>query len=229
MARLLVHVEGHTERGFVEEILREHLVARGYHSVDARFVGNSRQRGGGIKNWPSFRKGILNHLRQDTDCVSTTLVDYYALPAGAERGWPGRAESSALATAEAKGRCVEDAIMGDLSGAVDLRRFVPFVMMHEFEGLLFSDCAAFSRAVQHPELEAEFSAIRRQFATAEDINDSPDTAPSKRVRRLFPKYVKPLFGVLAARQIGLGTIRAECPHFDRWLDILEALATEFGS
>ena len=147
MARLLVHVEGHTERGFVEEILREHLVARGYHSVDARFVGNSRQRGGGIKNWPSVRKGILNHLRQDTDCVSTTLVDYYALPAGAERGWPGRAESSALATAEAKGRCVEDAIMGDLSGAVDLRRFVPFVMMHEFEGLLFSDCAAFSRAV----------------------------------------------------------------------------------
>jgi hypothetical protein len=27
----------------------------------------------------------------------------------------------------------------------DARRFVPFVVVHEFEALLFSDCAAFSR------------------------------------------------------------------------------------
>jgi hypothetical protein len=69
----------------------------------------------------------------------------------------------------------------------DLRRFMPFAVMHEFEGLLFSDCATFSHAVQHPEREAELSAIRWQFATPEESDDSPDTASSKRVVGLFPK------------------------------------------
>ena len=39
MDRLLIHVEGQTEEDFVNEVLRNHLVAKGYHSVDARIVG----------------------------------------------------------------------------------------------------------------------------------------------------------------------------------------------
>jgi hypothetical protein len=39
---------------------------------------------------------------------------------------------------------VEDALLGEvieaMGGRFDPRRFVPFVVMHEFEGLLFSDC-----------------------------------------------------------------------------------------
>jgi hypothetical protein len=35
----------------------------------------------------------------------------------------------------------------------DVRRFIPFVVMHVFEGLLFSDCAAFSRGIDRPDLE----------------------------------------------------------------------------
>jgi hypothetical protein len=45
------------------------------------------------------------------------------------------------------------------------------------------------------------------------IDDSPVTAPSKRVARLVRRYEKPLFGTLAALEIGLPTIRRECPHF----------------
>jgi hypothetical protein len=55
MARLLIHVEGQTERAFVNEILRDHLVAKGYHSVEARIVGNTRQHGG-ICKWPPPEK-----------------------------------------------------------------------------------------------------------------------------------------------------------------------------
>ena len=43
MRRLLVHVEGQTEETFVNEVLREYLVNRGYHSVGARLLGNARQ------------------------------------------------------------------------------------------------------------------------------------------------------------------------------------------
>ncbi|MBA7689443.1 hypothetical protein ES703_97950 [subsurface metagenome] len=95
-------------------------------------------------------------------------------------------------------------------------------MMHEFEALLFSDCEAFGRAIGHPELSANFQSIRNQFPSPEEIDDSPITAPSKRVEELVKGYQKPLLGALAIRDIGLDTIRDECPHFGEWLAHLEA-------
>lgn len=115
-------------------------------------------------------------------------------------------------------------ITSTMGNGFDTRRFVPFVVVHEFEALLFSDCAAFSRAIYRPDLKAAFTAIRNKFGTPEDINDSPVTAPSKRVEALVPGYQKPFFGALAIIEIGLPQIRSECPHFDRWLRRLEALA-----
>jgi len=76
MARLLIHVEGQTEESFVNEVLRNHLVEQGYHSVEARIFENARMRGG-IPKWPSARTDIMNHLREDQDCIATTMVDYY--------------------------------------------------------------------------------------------------------------------------------------------------------
>ena len=228
MSRLLIHVEGQTEEGFVNEILRNYLVGQGYHSVDARIVGNARlrRRRGGIRPWPSVRADIVNHLQEDPHCIATTMVDYYALPQLGPGGWPGRAESSRLTTIEEKAQCVQAAVRVDLismmGGRFDPDRFVPFVVMHEFEGLLFSDCAAFSHGIGRADLEADFRAIRGRFATPEEINDSADTAPSKRIEDLIPGYEKPLLGVLGALEIGLPAIRTECPHFHSWLEQLES-------
>jgi hypothetical protein len=229
MARLLIHVEGQTEEGFVNEVLRNHLVSSGYYSVEARIVGNARlrRRRGGIRPWPSVRTDIMNHLREDPGCVATTMVDYYALPQQGPGGWPGRTQSQALSTIERKALFVQKAVRDDLAGKMDAgfdpERFVPFVVMHEFEGLLFSDCAAFSRGIGRSDLEVELQNIRDSFTTPEEINDSPVTAPSKRVQALVPNYEKPLLGVLAVLEIGLPVIRAECPHFDGWLKQLESL------
>src|SRR5689334_15628587 len=228
MARLLIHVEGQTEESFVNEVLRDHLVARGYDAVSARIVGNARLRGrrGGIRPWPSVRRDIINHLKEDPTCIATTMVDYYGLPQAGDRGWPGRAKASGLNSTN-KGPCVEDALMKDLGktmgGQLNPRRFVPFVVVHEFEGLLFSDCAAFSRGIGRPDLEGNFREIRAMFSTPEEINESPISAPSKRLEALVPGYEKPLLGSLAVIEIGLDRIRAECPHFDHWLRKLEAL------
>jgi hypothetical protein len=93
------------------------------------------------------------------------------------------------------------------------------------KGLLFSDCAAFSRGTYRPHLEGDFRKIREQFATPEEINDAPDTAPSKRIESLVPGYQKPFLGLLAAIEVGLDRIRAECPHFNGWLEHLESLAS----
>jgi len=173
---------------------------------------------------------IARHLKEDPGCVATTLVDYYGLPQGEGRAWPGRAKAATLPAAE-KARCVEDAVLADLTAAMgnrfDARRFIPFVAMHEFEGLLFSDCAAFSRGIGRPELESGLREIRDQVATPEEIDDSPVTAPSKRVEALVPGYEKPLLGVLAILEIGLARIRAECPHFNEWVTRLEADVLRF--
>jgi hypothetical protein len=172
------------------------------------------------------RGDIINHLKEDPGCVATTMVDYYGLPQEGVAAWPGRAMARALGTAK-RGPFVEKALLDDVAAEMGNRlrpeRFVPFVVMHEFEGLLFSDCAAFSTGIGRADLEADLRAIRDQFSTPEEINDSPATAPSKRVEALVPGYQKPLLGTLAALGIGLVRIRAECPHFNAWLNKIESL------
>lgn len=226
MARLLIHVEGETEEEFVNEVLAPHLHHHGFSKVSARLVGNARQRDrrGGIRAWSSVRKDIIHHLKEDVGSISTTMVDYYALPQTGDRAWPGRALTGALPF-EQKASTVESALTADLAAEMGdsfyPNRFIPFVMMHEFEGLLFSNCERFGKGIGRPDLATAFQAIRNQFASPEEINDSPETAPSKRVAGLVPGYEKPLLGALAAIEIGLDAIRAECPHFNSWLTRLE--------
>ena len=226
MARVLIHVEGETEEAFVNEVLRPHFYRQGYTMVGARIVGNARQRDrrGGIRGWDSVRKDIVRHLREDPGALATTMVDYYALPKTGHRAWPGREMAGNLPFAQ-KASTVEQGLALDIreqmGSRFNVERFIPFVMMHEFEGLLFSDCERFGAGIGRPDLAAAFQEIRNQFANPEEINDSPITAPSKRVMQLMPRYEKPLLGPLAALEIGLDDIRRECPHFREWLSRLE--------
>jgi Domain of unknown function (DUF4276) len=196
MARLLVHVEGETEESFVDKLLRPYLAPRGYENVSARIIGNARQRSrrGGIRPWVAVKKDVVRHLKEDQRCIFTTMVDYYGLPSSGDKAWPGRATAASLAVAN-KAPTIEEALLNDISleiGNFNSSRFVPFVVMHEFEGLLFSDCAAFARGVGRPGIEPALQAIRDEFNTPEEIDDSPETAPSKRVGILIPGYQKPL-------------------------------------
>ena len=213
MPRLLIEVEGHTEIQFVNDLLRDFLIGRGYWAVAARLLGDARQkshRGGGL-SWESVKRQIIGHLKQDDGVVVTTMVDFYGLPTN----WPARAGAQGPVP-------IESAMADDIGFPKE--RFVPFVMMHEFEALLFSDCETFCRSVEQVGLENHLSKIRAGFASPEAINDSPHTAPSKRILQLMPGYQKRLDGVNAAQAIGLERMRAECPHFNDWLQGLELLA-----
>jgi hypothetical protein len=210
MPRLLVHVEGSTEEAFVSQLLADHLMQVGFSSVSARLVGNPRLRArrGGIRSWQSVRGDIVRHLRQDNGAVATLMVDYYGLP----RNWPGRSEAPQRSTSSSKAECVEagllTAVSAEMGQGFDRRRFVPHVTMHEFEGLLFSDPERFAEVIGKANLAAAFREIRDGFECPEDINDSVETAPSKRIEKLCPEYQKPLSGVIAALEVGLSAIRA---------------------
>ena len=226
VSRILVHVEGQTEESFVNTVLAPHLFSFGYTSVSARLLGNARQRSrrGGIRPWDSVRRDILNHLTGDQVTLATTMVDYYGLP----DTWPGRKEGGQKGTLQARAASVEQAVLDDISeslgGSFEPRRFVPYVVMHEFEGLLFSDPDRFAQGMGMPDLSSELQAIRDEFDTPEEINDSPETHPSERIMELYKGYQKPLMGVQAAEEIGLDAIREECPLFDRWVEKLEQRA-----
>lgn len=223
---MIALVEGETEETFVNEVLGEHLRARGYVDVSARRIGLGHRRGG-IVAWGAARRDIVRHLKQDRTWLVTTMVDYYALPKSAANGWPGRAAAGNLPF-ERRASSVEAEVHADVAPEMgrnfEQGRFLPFVVMHEFEGLLFSDCTRFAAAIGRPDLTAALQEIRDGYTTPEEINDSPATAPSKRVEALVPGYTKPLFGTLAALEIGLPAMRAECPHFRSWLERLEAWA-----
>ena len=207
-------------------VLAPHLYNFGYTSVSARLLGNARQRSrrGGIRPWRSVRTDIVNHLPADQTTLATTMVDYYGLP----DTWPGREQAGRRKTLRERAASVERAIQedisGSLSGAFDRRRFVPYVVMHEFEGLLFSDPGRFARGIGRLDLSPKLRAVRDEFRTPEEINDSPVTAPSRRVRNLYEGYQKPLMGVLAAEAVGLDAIRKECPLFNGWIEALEQRA-----
>jgi hypothetical protein len=145
------------------------------------------------------------------------MVDYYALP----DNWPGRATARLLPSNQ-RGHHVHEAIRADMEATTPYwLRFEPFVVLHEFEALLFSDCDGFAQGIGRPSAAAPLAAIRAQFEDPEEINDSPHTAPSKRVLQVIPDYQKVIAGTVAALEIGLEKIREECPVFRSWLTRLE--------
>ena len=224
MPRLLVHVEGQTEERFVNELLAPHLYRCGFSKVGARIMGNARPRSmrGGIREWTSARKDITKHLKGDRGCIVTTMVDYYGMP----KSWPGRSEAGKFAFPK-NAASIENALASDICEQMGTNfnpdRFIPYVMMHEFEAMLFSDCKRFADGIGKPALEPKFQAIRNQFWCPEEIDDSPQTAPSKRIESLVPGYQKPFLGTLAVLKIGLSAIRSACPHFHSWLERLEGI------
>lgn len=122
---------------------------------------------------------------------------------------------------------IEAAVLDDIAGALgtgfNRMRFIPYVQMHEFEALLFSDAKALANGLRLPN-DTPVRTITRQFRTPEEINDSEQTAPSKRIKELSESHDKQRQGILISQRIGLARMRAECPHFNAWIEKLEALA-----
>ncbi len=204
MTRLAISVEGETEEEFVKGSLAVHLRDRGVYAIPV-LVGRARRRAQGGGNVTIQRLATeMRHLRYSFDAV-TSLVDFYGF-----RGKRAMSPDDLI-----------QAIHGS-AGHPDDGSVFPYVQVHEFEGLLFSDVDAF-KTVFHDGPVADLRSIRDQFHTPEDINDNKNTAPGKRIEKLIKNYRKRLHSPLLADEIGLERMREECPRFDAWLRRLESL------
>ncbi len=222
MSRVLALVEGQTEVKFVKDVLAPALERNGVN-LAATMIGKPGRRGGVLK-WPTTRKELAGRLKEDPGRFCTTMFDYYGLP----DDWPSLAEAKSQSPGEGV-ELIEQSIREEIASligdALDPGRFIPYIQLHEFEAILFSDTSILAKTVQRPDLQGEFARILGQCGAPEEINDGRTTAPSKRIIALVSSYQKTLHGIIAAKQIGLDKIRGACPHFDQWLRRLEQLGS----
>ena len=220
MARLNVIGEGSTEESFVRLVLAPFLGECGVYAV-SRSVETSRRhrtfKRGGITNYARARGDIVRWLKQDRLAHVTTMFDVYALP----NDFPGF-NSMPPGSLYDKVRHIETAVATD----IDNRRFIPYLQLHEFEGLLFSDIEIVDSelAIEIGESRLpELTEITDANETPEHIDDGYNTCPSRRLVALFPRYQKATDGIRVAERIGVEKLRLECVHFDEWVTRLLAV------
>ncbi|MDP2207709.1 MAG: DUF4276 family protein [Bacteroidota bacterium] len=214
----LTLVEGQTEERFVKTVLNPHLEAFRIVSIPTIITTKLVKRGpnfkGGVPEYGNVRRQI-QRLLGDTNASSiTTMIDYYGLP----NSFPGKT-TIVGGTPHERVAYLEQEISKD----IDDPRFHPYYSLHEFEAILFSSPQEIANTMIQTTSLVNLQTIKNSFSTPEDINDNPTTCPSGRLLNLFDTYNKPIYGSLISQNIGLETIRAECPHFNEWITRFENL------
>lgn len=216
MKRVYIICEGQTEESFVNQLLLPYFIQQNI-LVQAPLIGKPGHKGGNV-NLPRLLTDLGKILNADRSAYCTTLFDYYGLASD----FPGKAEADQQNDLVKKNEVIHTALhkaVEDKLGAEVASRFIPYIQMYEFEALLFSD-----PELMEDKLKAKgFVAIRESFDSPEHINNSPQTAPSKRILTLHSTYNKVLNGSILAQNITLDIIRKECLLFDAWLSKINNL------
>jgi len=213
MRRVHFFCEGQTEETFVRELLYDHFL-RFNILANPIVLRTSRTGKGGVSTYKKIERQIRRKCLEDANSTVTTMIDYYGLP----NAFPGKNTMPQFTNPIARAVYVEQCFQNDIGQ----RGFIANLLIHEFEGLLFSEPDAFKNWF-NLEAVSILAQERSRFETPEHINDDPLTAPSKRILRLCPGYEKITHGSLIALDIGLDRIRQACPHFSSWLTRIEQL------
>lgn len=225
MSRVLMLVEGQTERAIVEHVIAPSLESNGVY-IYPRVSGKPGHKGG--NKFSTVRRELKALIRQEPSSMVTMLFDYYGL----SNDWPGleRAKGqkpdNVVKILEPE---ISAAIAEEVGTQFNPSRFIPYIQLHEIESLLFSGPKEMASVFQNPILENEFAKIVEECGGCEQIKDNPARTPSKRIIGLVPGYKKGA-GVNAhayriAQRIGIAKIRQACPHFDNWLKKIENISS----
>jgi hypothetical protein len=170
---------------------------------------------GGFRQYQKLRKEVLTLLRDRTAYV-TTMIDYYGLDK--VKDFPKLRESMQVCNFRDRAKFLEDSLAENINAT----NFIPNIVVHEFEALLFSSPKglASNLGIEQGQIDSILSLFNND---PEAINNSTATAPSKRIISISPRYQKVLQGNLTALEIGFDKIYARCDKFKGWIDRLEGL------
>lgn len=216
MKRLIIICEGETEQQFCKDVLYNHFFSRDI-VIETPLIKKTM---GGIVAWEHIKSQILLHLKEDV--TVTLLIDFYGIKD--YHNFSKWAESKTIVNKIDRMTFLENAMKEEIDDRVRFR-FIPYIQLHEFEGLLFNNIETFKNIIP----ENEFTNIRELETTInsninpELINDGATTAPSKRLERLILGYNKIVYGAVLAEEIGLERIRAKAVRFNDWIAKLESI------
>jgi len=214
MKRIIVICEGETEREFCKHVLAPHLM---HFEIFLQAPLIKKSMGGGVR-WNILKKEIETHL-QESDVIVSTLIDYYGLYQ--KYNFPKWLEGEKIINKVSRMDFLESAMQMDVSGETRYR-FIPYLQLHEFEGLLFNDIQIFYDQVPKNELVgiAELKKTFAEYENPEMINNNRETSPSHRLKRIIKGYNKPLYGHYFAEAIGIESLRRKSPRFNQWIERL---------
>ncbi len=218
MKKVLILVEGQTEETVVRDVLSPYLSSQDTY-LDPIILKTKREKWGtsfkgGVRSFDQVRRDLLPLLGDTSAAGVTTLIDYYGLP----QDFPGM-DSRPLGDFHARVQHVESAF----AKTIDHPRFIPHLTLHELEAWVFVAPQKCSWVFPQKDMPRKLVEIRQGSGGAENINENPETAPSKRILRIAEDYQKALHGPMAIGAIGMDAIRKACPHADAWLGRIEAL------
>ena len=214
-----VIVEGKTEVIFIKKVLAPYLSVQNIW-LTPRKATKQGENGGDIK-FSRVSKDIGIYLKEQSKTYITTMIDYY----GTKSNWPGFDNIQNHMSPDDIATCVNSAtkkaIDSEFSNLGAERRFIPYISMHESEALLFSDAKILATYLGKE--EKEIQQIIDDCGSPEEINNSRETAPSKRLEKLSKSFKKTITGIRIAESIGIKKMREQCPQFNHWIKQLEAL------
>lgn len=210
MKYLIIICEGPTEIEFCKKVLYPHLFLKGITLQPVL----PKKSGGGIVGWDAFKTQIKTHL--SVSCSVSTFIDFYGL----KSSFPNYKKALGLPSHKAAVELIEKGMADEVYDF----HFIPYIQLHEFEGLLFSDIAPFRNSFSAKECNlAQLLLIMEANPNPELINNGKYTAPSKRLLECIPVYNKVIHGSEIAVNLGLESIMLKCPRFRRWIETLESI------
>ncbi|MEY8313274.1 DUF4276 family protein [Oscillospiraceae bacterium 42-9] len=227
MIRVNVVAEGQTEMSFVRSSLNSYF--SGHIILDSRCVltGRDKHSGreyrGGMPNYAKAKNDIMRWLREDPSAYVTTMFDFFRLPTD----FPEYDQAMRCPDHQKSVRILEGALKKAITsdpgfwGRSD--RFIPYIQLHEFEALLFTDVRVLKKVHLEPDEQQSLDRLYEETKgiPPEEINHGAETAPSKRLLRAVD-YQKgdPCMWI---DFLTIPAIRDKCPHFSQWLGILSDL------
>lgn len=210
MRAVYIIAEGQTEEEFINEILRPYLFRFGIYDIRAILMETSPGYKGGDISYSRYKYNIELLLKQENDIIVTSLIDYYKL----DNGFPNYQDSFQIVNKFERLNYIEEKIKIDINN----HRFIPYIQLHEFEGLLFSAKNGFEYIPDIPKNNLiELIRLVETYDNPELINDGELTAPSKRLKNLIPGYQKTFHGPIIADEISVDVIIQRCERFKNWL------------
>ncbi len=212
---IYVIVEGQTEEKFIKEVLNKYLENFSIY-IHPILIETSRtprrKHKGGLTTYSHLKNDILRLLHQSQIYKISTMIDYYGLP----DDFPGI--NSIL-----NGNIYErvDYLETKFSEDINNPKFVPYIQIHEFEALLFSNIEGFKAIINDKAKIEKLEAIIDLFPNPEEINDGIETHPSKRIEKIYPEYNKVKDGLDIISYIGVEIILEKCKHFRKWIEKLK--------